>query len=231
MMQRERKRFMSLVIDGAPLRHDVHFRRLWIGQVGSGFARETARITIPLHVYLLTEYLASLGLVALAQLVPALLFSLIGGALADAVDRRKLMLAAQIGMGLTTLALLALSLLPSPPIPLIFLCAALLTTFFAVEHPARTSAAPRLVPPERLSSAIALVSLNFQVSGLVAPAIAGLVIALTDVSVAYGIQALAYAWAVVLTAASHAHPDGRQGGSVPACAGSSKGSTSSGGGA
>ena len=198
-MQRERKRLTSLVIDGAPLRRDVHFRRLWIGQVGSGFARETARITIPLHVYLLTESLAIVGLVALAQLVPALLFSLIGGALADTVDRRRLMVASQIGMGLTTLALLGLSLLPDPPIPLILLCAALLTTFFAVEHPARTSAAPRLVPTERLSSAIALTSLNFQVSGLVAPAVAGLVIALTDVSVAYGIQALAYAWAVVMT--------------------------------
>ena len=199
MMQRERKRFMSLVIDGAPLRHDVDFRRLWIGQVGSGFARETARITIPLHVYLLTQSLALVGMVALAQLVPALLFSLIGGALADSVDRRRLMVASQIGMGLTTLALLVLALLPSPPIPLIFLCAALLTTFFAVEHPARTSAAPRLVPADRLSSAIALVSMNFQVSGLVAPAVAGLVIALTDVSVAYAIQAVAYAWAVVMT--------------------------------
>jgi len=190
---------MSLVIDGAPLRHDVHFRRLWIGQVGSGFARETARIAIPLHVYLLTESLALVGLVALAQLVPALMFSLIGGALADSVDRRRLMIASQMAMGLTTLALLVLALLPNPPIPLILVCAALLTTFFAVEHPARTSAAPRLVPPERLSSAIALVSMNFQVSGLVAPAVAGLVIALTDVSVAYGIQALAYAWAVVMT--------------------------------
>jgi MFS family permease len=199
MMQRERKRFMSLVIDGAPLRHDVDFRRLWIGQVGSGFARETARITIPLHVYLLTDSLALVGLVALAQLVPALLFSLVGGVLADSVDRRRLMVASQIGMGLTTLALFVLALMPSPPIWLIFLCAALLTTFFAVEHPARTSAAPRLVPADRLSSAIALVSMNFQVSGLVAPAVAGLVIALTDVSVAYVIQAFAYLWAVVMT--------------------------------
>ena len=78
-------------------------------------------------------------------------------------------------------------------------CAALLTTFFAIEHPARTSAVPRLVPPERLSSAIALSSLNFQVSGLVAPAIAGIVIALSDVSIAYSLQAFAYAWAVLLT--------------------------------
>jgi predicted MFS family arabinose efflux permease len=199
MPQRPHSRLRSFVIDGAPLRHDVDFRRLWVGQIGSGFARETARITIPLHVYLLTESLALVGLVALAQLVPALVFSLIGGALADTIDRRKLMVASQALMGLTTLALLVLSLLPDPPIPLILLSAALLTTFFAVEHPARTSAAPRLVSPERLSSAIALVSMNFQVSGLVAPAVAGLVIALTDVSVAYGMQALAYGWAVLMT--------------------------------
>jgi predicted MFS family arabinose efflux permease len=200
MERRERAgRLRSLVIDPAPLQRDVQFRRLWIGQVGSGFARETARITIPLHVYALTESPALVGLVALVQLLPALLFSLVGGALADAVDRRRLMIIAQIAMGLATLGLLGLSFLPDPPIPLILLCAALLTTFFAVEHPARTSAAPRLVPPERLSSAIALTSLNFQVSGLVAPAVAGVVIALSDVSVAYAIQGLAYSWAIVMT--------------------------------
>jgi MFS family permease len=193
------ERLRSVVIDPAPLRHDVHFRRLWIGQIGSGFARETARIAIPLHVYLLTESPVLVGLVALVQLLPALLFSLVGGSMADVIDRRRLMILSQIAMGITTLGLLGLSLLPDPPIPLILLCAALLTTFFAVEHPARTSAAPRLVPPERLSSAIALTSLNFQVSGLVAPAVAGLLIAFTDVSVAYAVQALAYAWAVLLT--------------------------------
>jgi MFS family permease len=193
------RRLRSLVIDPSPLRHHLDFRRLWIGQIGSGFARETAKIAIPLHVYLLTESAAMVGLVALAQLVPALLFSLVGGALADVFDRRRMMVLAQCAMGVVTLALLGLSLLDEPPIPLILLCAALLTTFFAVEHPARTSAAPRLVPAERLSSAIALTSLNFQISGLVAPAIAGLVIALTDVSLAYALQALAYAWAVLLT--------------------------------
>jgi MFS family permease len=195
----ERGRLRSLVVDVAPLKRDVDFRRLWVGQVGSGFARETARIAIPLQVYLLTESAAIAGLVALAQLIPALLFSLVGGALADSFDRRWLMVVSQVAMGITTLGLLGLSLLPDPPIPLILLCAALLTTFFAVEHPARTSAAPRLVPPERLPSAIALSSLNFQISGLVAPAIAGILIALTDVSVAYSLQAFAYAWAVLLT--------------------------------
>jgi MFS family permease len=189
----------SLIIDTTPLRRDIDFRKLWIGQVGSGFARETARIAIPLNVYLLTDSAALVGLVALVQLIPTLLFSLVGGALADVFDRRMLMVLAQVAMGLTSLGLLALSLVPDPPIPLIMLCAALLATAFAVEHPARTSGAPRLVPAERLSSAIALTSLNFQISGLVAPAVAGIVIALSDVSVAYGLQALAYAWAVFMT--------------------------------
>jgi len=192
-------RLRSLLIDTTPLQRDVDFRRMWVGQIGSGFARETAKIAIPLHVYLLTESAAAVGLVALAQLIPTLLFSLVGGALADVFDRRVLMVLAQAAMGITTIGLLALSLIPDPPIPLIMLCAALLATFFAVEHPARTSGAPRLVPAERLSSAIALTSLNFQISGLVAPAIAGILIALSDVSVAYALQAVAYSWAILLT--------------------------------
>jgi MFS family permease len=217
------ERLRSLVIDPAPLRHDVDFRRLWIGQVGSGFARETARIAIPLHVYLLTDSPALVGLVALVQLLPALLFSLVGGALADVFDRRRLMIASQAAMGVTTVGLFGLSLLPEPPIPLILAAAALLTTFFAVEHPARTSAAPRLVPAGRLSSAIALVSLNFQLSGLVAPAVAGVVIALTDVSVAYAMQAVAYAWAVLLTLRVHAIPPAGGAASRPSLRGIAEG--------
>ena len=192
-------RLRSCVIDTTPLRRDADFRRLWIGQIGSGLARETAKIAIPLHVYLITESAAIVGLVALAQLVPTLLFSLVGGALADAFDRRLLMVLAQVAMGLTTIALLALSLVPEPSIPLILLCAALLATFFAVEHPARTSGVPRLVPADRLSSAIALSSLNFQISGLVAPAIAGILIAVADVSVDDALQGMAYDWAALLT--------------------------------
>lgn len=192
-------RLRSIVIDLAPLRHDPDFRQLWIGQIGSGFGRESAKIAIPLHVYLLTESAFVVGLVAVAQLIPALLFSLIGGALADVFDRRRLMIVAQVAMGITMLGLLGLSMLPDPPIPLILLFAALFTTFFAVEHPARTSSVPRLVPASRLSSAIALSSLNFQISGLVGPAIAGLLIALTDVSVVYTLLAAAYAWAVFMT--------------------------------
>jgi len=188
-----------MVVDVTPLRRDPAFRQLWVGQIGSGLARESARIALPLHVYLLTESAAMLGVLALAQLLPSLVFSLGGGALADAFDRRRLMIAAQVGMGLTTVVLLATALLPDPPTAVIVLCAALLSTCFAVEHPARTSAVPRLVPAERLSAAISITSLNFQLSALIGPAVAGILIATTDVAAAYGLQLLAYGWAIGMT--------------------------------
>ena len=182
----------AILVDVSPLRSDPGFRQLWLGQVGSGLGRETARVLLPLHVYLITDSAFMLGLVALAQLIPSLLFSLSGGALADAFDRRTLMLWSQVGQAITTLVLLGASLLPEPPVAIIVACAAIISTLFTVEHPARTSAVPRLVPRERLSSAIALQSLNFQVSALVGPAVAGIFIAVVDVSAAYGLQAFAY---------------------------------------
>jgi len=189
---RFRTRMRAVLVDVSPLRSDPGFRQLWLGQVGSGLGRETARVLLPLHVYLITESAFMLGVVALAQLIPSLLFSLSGGALADAFDRRALMIWAQVGQALTTLVLLGASLLPEPPVAIIVGCAAIISTLFTVEHPSRTSAVPRLVPRERLSSAIALQSLNFQVSALVGPALAGILIAFVDVSAAYGLQALAY---------------------------------------
>jgi len=107
------------------------------------------------------------------QLVPILAFSLGGGAIADAVDRRRLLLVTAVGLAGSSLAMVALSLLPSPPLIAIFGVAFLAASLGAIDQPARSSAVPRLVPPERLPAAIALSQLNFQTAAVVGPAIGG----------------------------------------------------------
>jgi MFS family permease len=192
-------RARGLLLDVEPLRRDPGFRPFWVSQVGSSLARETARVLLPLDAYLLTDSAGVLGIVALAQLLPILLLSLSGGALADVRDRRQLMLLAQLAQGAVALGLLLVSLLPDPPIPAIVLGASAISALFAIEHPARTSAVPRLVERERLSSAIALQSVTVQVAGLVGPALAGILIVAVDVPAAYGIMAIAYLFAAIVT--------------------------------
>lgn len=186
-----------LLADWTPLRLDAGFRTLWLGQVGSALGRETARIAIPLQVYLITDSAAAIGLVAIAQLVPTLLFSIGGGALADVFDRRRLMMAAQLAMAGASFGLMATALMESAPVPIILALAFILAGLHPVEHPARMASVARTVPQERLTSAIALTSLNFQASAVVGPGAAGVLIAVAGVPAAYALQALGYVWAAL----------------------------------
>jgi MFS family permease len=154
---------------------------------------------LPLSAYLITDSAWVLGLVAIAQLVPILLLSLSGGALADSVDRQKLMLYSQVAQGAVTVSLLLVSLLPDPPIAAVVLGAAAISALFAIEHPARTASVPRLVERDRLSSAIALQSLTVQLAALVGPALAGILIVAVDVTAAYALMAVGYVFASVVS--------------------------------
>ncbi len=183
------------IVDVTPLRLDPAFRRLWIGITGSAGGKEAARLAIPLQAYLLTGSAASIAVVALAQLLATILFSLGGGALADAYDRRLVLFGSQAGMALVSGAMLITALIPGVPFPVIVLLAFLLAGLFAMENPARIAAVPRVVPPERITAALALTSLNYQVSSVVGPAAAGILIAIGGLPAAFALQALAYAWA------------------------------------
>ena len=190
----------SIVADWSPLRLDRGFRTLWLGQVGSAVGRETARIAIPLHVYLLTESAAMLGVVAMAQLVAGVALSFVGGALADTHDRRRVMMGAQLAMGIASAALAVTGLMPNPPVLMLVALAFVLAALHPIEHPARVASVARLVPGHRLTSAIALTSLNFQASSVIGPAVAGLLIGLSGVTGAYALMALGYGWSLFTTA-------------------------------
>jgi len=98
-------RVRGLVIDIEPLRKDVDFRRLWLGQSISVIGNQITRVALPYQVYVLTGSTLALAGLVLTQLIPMLLFGLGGGAIADAVDRRRVLLVAQAGLALTSLTL------------------------------------------------------------------------------------------------------------------------------
>lgn len=185
-------RVRRLFLDTTPLREHREFRLLWLGQVVSGMGNQITRIALPFQVYVLTGSTLAIGALVLAQLIPILVFSLGAGSVADAVDRRRLLVITQVGMALTSLALVALALIPSPALIAIYLVAFLAAGLSSVDGPTRSAAIPRLVTPAHLPAAIALNQLNYQAASVVGPAIGGLLLATIGLAGAYTVDALSF---------------------------------------
>ena len=186
------------LLDVAPLRRDRDFRWLWSGQAISGIGNQVTRVALPFQVYVLTGSTLAIGALTLFQLIPILLFALGAGSLADAVDRRRLLLVTQTGLALCSLALAALALGGGPPVPALFAVAFVAAGLGAVDQPTRASTIPRLVPTERLTAAIALNQLNFQMASIVGPAAGGLLIATVGIAGAYAVDVASFVASIVI---------------------------------
>jgi MFS family permease len=132
------------------------------------------------------------GALAVVQLVPILTFALGGGAVADAVDRRRLLVLTQLGLMASSAALALLAAQPSPPLVLFYVVAFVAAGLGAIDQPARSSAIPRLVPRERLQSAIGLGQLSFQAIGVAGPALGGVLLATVGVAPAFAFDAVTF---------------------------------------
>jgi MFS family permease len=194
-------RLRGVLADTAPLRLDRDYRWLWTGQAINGIGTQITRIALPYQVYVMTGSTLAVAALTLAQLIPILIFALGAGSVADAVDRRKLLFATQLGLLACSSALLALSLQPAPPLIALYVVAFASAGLSAVDQPARSSSVPRLVPPQRLPAAIALNQLNFQVGSVVGPAIGGILIATVGLPGAYFADVLSFIASLIGVAA------------------------------
>jgi len=181
----------GVAVDVTPLRHDA-FRRLWIGNGVSFVGYAVTGVAIPVQMYQITGSSFWVGLLGIAALVPLLIFALWGGAVADSMDRRILLLGSSLVVWTATLALLLQALLGVRNPALLLGLTALQSVGFAVSAPTRSAIVPRLVPVELVPAAN---TLNFTVSNLgaiVGPLIAGVVIARWNFAVAYAIDAVLF---------------------------------------
>ena len=180
-----RRRLQGVLLDTTPLRLDRDFRWLWAGQAVNGIGSQITRLALPYQVYVQTGSTLAIAALTLFQLVPILVFSLGAGSIADAVDRRRLLVVTELGLMASSGVLAILALQPSVPLPLLFSVAFIAAALGSVDQPARSSAIPRIVPKERLPAAIALGQLNFQIASVVGPTIAGVMIATVGLTGAY----------------------------------------------
>src|SRR5690349_16128851 len=139
----------------------------------------------------------ALGIVGLVRVVPIVIFSMISGVVADASDRRKLMLLTQSGSAVVALGLAWLALSGNTAVWPVYALAALSSAVGAFDLPARQSLVPTLVPREDLPSAISLNAIMQQTSQVLGPALGGIVIASANVGWAYMINAISFAAVIV----------------------------------
>lgn len=168
------------------------FRLYWGGSVVSQAGTQMAQAAIAWQIYLLTHSPLALGLIGLFRVVPIVVFSLVGGVVADVVDRRRLLMGTQTAL-LSVSAILAVATMSGIiTAPIIYVMTAAAAGASAFDSPARQALVPSLVPRERLTNALSLSGTAFQVATIVGPSLAGLVIATWGVATVYLIDAASF---------------------------------------
>jgi MFS family permease len=205
-LSRAGARIRGLALDLTPLRESRQFRLLWLGEVISHTGRHITVVALPFQIYNQTRSALAVGLIGLVQVVPLIACSIVGGVVADAVDRRKILLVTQVGLAGSSLLLVAGAVVGDPPLWVPYGAAALIAALTGLQEPARIAAIPTLVDPKRLSSAIVLNQVLFQFSDVVGPAIGGLILARFGLAWAYGVDAISFLVSLVTLAAMRPMP-------------------------
>src|SRR5437868_10486528 len=168
------------------------FKLLWIGQLISVTGSQMQLVAINWHVYLLTKSPLALGAVGLVRVVPIILCSLLGGLVADAFDRKRLIIIAQTSMLLSAGVLAAVTASGLETVWPIYLLTAISSAAVAFDNPARQALLPMLVPAEDFPNAVSLGLVVFNSAMIVGPALAGLLLSDHGPALIYAVNAISF---------------------------------------
>jgi MFS family permease len=186
-----------ITVDFSPLRDYPDYRRLWIGQAVTFVGSEMALVALPFQVWKLTHSTLALGLFSLTELVPLLTLTLAGGAVADAFDRRRMVLVTETLQAFGVAGLLVNASLPHPSIVAVFAFATVVAACFSAGVGAMRSLPQRLLPEEVYAQAGALDSIYYGLGGVAGPALAGAIIGAAGLPAVYAIGMASFAATVV----------------------------------
>ncbi|MFJ6479264.1 MFS transporter [Streptomyces sp. NPDC091682] len=181
------------LLDTRPLHGSRAFRDLWIGTSASQLGGQIANVAVLAQVWDLTGSPVGTGAIGLATGLPMVLFGLIGGTLADAVDRRAVVRVTTAGQVLAAAGLCTQALADNRSVLLLLALVAVGTSCSALGAPARRTFPVRLLPGDQVAAGLALTNVSFQAAMLAGPAMAGLLIARWGFPAAYAVQAMATA--------------------------------------
>jgi MFS family permease len=181
-----------IVADLSPLRSSREFRLIWTGLLVSELGYQFTLVATYVQVTRLTGSAAAVGAIGLAGFVALVVGSLVGASFLDAFDRRRVLIWSQLGYMAGSTVLLAGALRGRPPVWVVYLAVGLIAGISAVEGPTRSAMTPRLVGQELVPSALALNQIIWNGTGLLGPALAGVVIARLGLAWAYGMDLVTY---------------------------------------
>ncbi len=185
-------------VDTRPLRESRDFRLIWASGLVTYFGSITTYVALPFQIKELTGSLALAGLLGVAELVPMIVFGLWGGALADARDRKNMLVLCELAMLLLSGVLLVNALLSDPQVWLLFVVAGLFATADSLQRPSLDAMIPNVVAHDQLTAASALGSIRYEVGAVGGPALAGLLLTLGDTWMAYAFDAGTYVISLLL---------------------------------
>src|SRR3954468_1585804 len=179
---------MAVLLDLTPLRSAPAYRRLWLGLSVSNLGTQLTVTAVGLQVYAITGSTFSVGVLGICALAPLVRLGLYGGALVDVYDRRKVALAASIGLWVVTGLLALQAWLHLDSVLLLYALVAVQSAGFAVNNPARTAIIPRLVEAEQLPAANVLQTIAWNIALTVGPLLGAFLVAGGDFGVAYTVD-------------------------------------------
>jgi MFS family permease len=181
-----------MLLDITPLKVSRDYRLLFFGQLVSFFGSMISIYILPLQMLKLTNSNEMVGFIFLAEFFPMVLLAFVGGALADTLDKRKMLRLTEIGQTFVTLILLVNSLLPAPQIWILYFAAALHAGFVALQRPAFEALIQKIIPNDLQSAVAALNSLRYNFGVIISPSLGGILAAYFSTSAAYAVDLITF---------------------------------------
>ena len=191
---------MKFAIDISPLRKYRELRLLFTSGLITRFGSMITYVALPFQIKELTNSYIAVGLMGAVEIIPLIIFSLYGGVLADAIDRKKMILLTEAVALLASAALLGNSLLHKPHLIPLYLVAAAFAALDGLQTPSLSAIIPRIVDHEDMPATSALMTLRWQIGAVIAPAFGGLMISAFSVRSAYLLDVITFFASIILIA-------------------------------
>ncbi|MBV2167635.1 MAG: MFS transporter [Bdellovibrio sp.] len=191
----------------APLKENRDYRLLYFGQMISFLGSMVSYVAIPYQVYELTKDNWLVGMLGLVQLLPVLIFGILGGTYADRLNRRRLLLVSELLMSLLILGLTLNAWSSQPSLPLIFVLVALFQSVVGFHRPAMDALTQKLVDKKHYAAIGALGSFRYAAGAIVGPALGGILIASFGIKGAFLFDLITFIAAYVALSMMSSMPD------------------------
>jgi MFS family permease len=199
-------RLSEIAIDVGPLRRHRDFRLLFIGQAVTFLGSMITYVALPFQAYQLTGSSLVVGALGVAEFAPLILMALVGGALADATDRRRMVQLTELGFAGASAALVVNATLDAPKVWVLFACSIVMAALDGLQRPSLDGLVPRLVERDELAAAGALSSFRMTIGMVAGPAVGGVLIATIGLPLTYGVDVATFLFSLTMLRLMRAVP-------------------------